>query len=79
MNQRVVPQLLMTSWERSRAFNIDASASMSFWEDRFEPGFLVFTQLTRDGLPFFPTEHTGDYRVGNSIISTSFNSNARLM
>jgi catechol 2,3-dioxygenase-like lactoylglutathione lyase family enzyme len=53
----------MTNWERSRTFYVDGLGHID-WEHQFEPDFPVFTQLTRDGLSFFLTEHTGDCPVG---------------
>jgi catechol 2,3-dioxygenase-like lactoylglutathione lyase family enzyme len=66
MTQRVFPQLRMTSWERSRTFYVDGLGFRVDWEHQFEPGFPVFTQLTRDGLSFFLTEHSGDCQVGGA-------------
>ena len=56
----------MTSWERSKRFYVDGLGFHVDWEHQFEPGFPVFTQLTRNGLSFFLTEHTGDCQVGGA-------------
>ncbi len=64
--QRAFPQLRMTDWERSRRFYVDGLGFRVDWEHRFEPGFPVFTQVTRDGLSLFLTEHTGDCRPGGA-------------
>jgi len=37
------------------------------WEHRFEAGFPGFAQVSRDGLPFFLTEHKGDCPVGGLV------------
>jgi catechol 2,3-dioxygenase-like lactoylglutathione lyase family enzyme len=66
MTQRVTPQLRMTDWSRSRAFYVDGLGFAVDWEHRFEPGFPVFTQITRDGLSLFLTEHAGDCQVGGA-------------
>ena len=66
MHQRVFPQLRMTDWKRTRAFYVDGLGFAVDWEHRFEPGFPVFAQLTRDGLSLFLTEHRGDYEVGGA-------------
>ncbi len=66
MNQRVFPQLRMTDWERTREFYADGLGFDVDWEHRFEPGFPVFAQLTRDGLSLFLTEHAGDCQVGGA-------------
>ena len=33
---------------------------------RFEPGFPVFAEVSRDGLSLFLTEHAGDCQVGGA-------------
>jgi hypothetical protein len=50
----------MTKWERTRAFYVDGLGFAVEWEHRFEPGFPVFTQVSRDGLALFLAEHEGD-------------------
>lgn len=65
--QRVVPTLRMIDYARSRAFYIDGLGFSIDWEHRFEPHFPVFMQLSRDGLAFFLTEHSGDCPVGGLI------------
>lgn len=66
MQQRVFPQLRMTFWNRSRAFYADRLGFKVDWEHRFEPGFPVFTQVSRDGLSLFLTEHAGDCQPGGA-------------
>jgi catechol 2,3-dioxygenase-like lactoylglutathione lyase family enzyme len=66
MNQRVFPQLRMTNWDRTRRFYSDGLGFVVDWEHRFEPGFPVFAQLTRDGLSLFLSEHAGDCQVGGA-------------
>lgn len=66
MNQRVFPQLRMTNWQRTRAFYEQGLGFIVDWEHRFEPGFPVFAQLTRDGLSLYLTEHSGDCQVGGA-------------
>jgi catechol 2,3-dioxygenase-like lactoylglutathione lyase family enzyme len=66
MRQRVFPQLRMTSWEHTRHFYVDGLGFGVDWEHRFEPGFPVFAQLTREGLSLFLSEHSGDCQVGGA-------------
>jgi catechol 2,3-dioxygenase-like lactoylglutathione lyase family enzyme len=66
MKQRVFPQLRMTDWQRSRAFYVEGLGFTVDWEHRFEPGFPVLAQLTRDGLSLFLSEHAGDCQVGGA-------------
>lgn len=68
LQQRVFPQLRMTSWHRSRAFYVDGLGFKVDWEHRFEPGFPVFTQISRDGLSLFLTEHAAIASPGVLLI-----------
>jgi catechol 2,3-dioxygenase-like lactoylglutathione lyase family enzyme len=65
--QRVMPTLRMTDYARSKQFYVDALGFQVDWEHRFEPGFPVFAQVSRDGMAFFLTEHTGDCSVGGLV------------
>jgi len=65
--QRVMPTLRITDYEASRTFYSDGLGFQIDWEHRFEPGLPVFMQVSRDGLAFFLTEHTGDCPVGGLI------------
>ncbi len=56
----------MTSWERSRRFYVEGLGFTVEWEHRFEPGFPVFTKVSRDGVALFLTEHSGDCEVGGA-------------
>lgn len=67
MLQSVIPQLRMTNWERTRAFYEHGLGFHVDWEHRFEPGFPVFAQITRDGLSLFLTEHRGDCEAGGAV------------
>ena len=66
MTQRVTPQLRSTNWARTRAFYEDGLGFRVQWEHRFEPGFPVFAEVSRDGLSLFLTEHAGDCQVGGA-------------
>jgi catechol 2,3-dioxygenase-like lactoylglutathione lyase family enzyme len=62
--QRVMPTLRITDYTRSKRFYVDGLGFQVDWEHRFEPGFPVFMQVSRDGLAFFLTQHTGDCPSG---------------
>ena len=66
MSQRVIPQLRSTNWQRTRAFYEVGLGFGVDWEHRFEPGFPVFAQVSRDGLRLFLTEHAGDCQAGGA-------------
>ena len=65
--QQVMPTLRMTNYERSRQFYVERLGFQVDWEHRFEPGFPVFAQVSREGLAFFLTEHSGDCPVGGLV------------
>ena len=64
--QRVIPQLRMTDWSRSRAFYEKGMGFSVMWEHTFEPGFPVFAELQLDGVSLFLTEHADDCQVGGA-------------
>lgn len=66
MSQRVTPQLRSTNWARTRAFYERGLGFRVEWEHRFEPGFPVFAEVSRDGVALFLTEHAGDCQVGGA-------------
>jgi catechol 2,3-dioxygenase-like lactoylglutathione lyase family enzyme len=66
-SQRVMPTLRITDYARSKGFYVEGLGFHVDWEHRFEPGFPVFAQVSRDGLAFFLTEHTGDCPVGGLV------------
>lgn len=67
MPQTVIPQLRMTRSAVSLPFYVQGLGFAVDWEHRFEPGFPLFCQLTREGQTVFLTEHTGDCEVGGAV------------
>ena len=67
MEQTVIPQLRITSADRSLAFYVDGLGFSVDWKHQFERGFPIFMQLTRQGQTIFLTEHTGDCQVGGAV------------
>jgi uncharacterized glyoxalase superfamily protein PhnB len=65
--QAVIPALRITNEARSKAFYCDALGFQVDWEHRFEPGFPIFMQISRDNLTLYLTEHTGDCQVGGLV------------
>ncbi len=66
-SQRVLPTLRITDYARSKRFYVDGLGFAVDWESRFQPGFPVFMQVSRDGMSFFLTEHKGDCPTGALI------------
>jgi len=65
--QRVVPALRITDYERSKVFYVERLGFGIEWEHRFEPHFPVFMSVVRDGMRLFLSEHTGDCQVGGLV------------
>ena len=62
-----MPTLRMTDYARSKQFYLDSLGSRIDWEHRFEPGFPVFMQVSREDLAFSLIEHKGDCPVGGLV------------
>ena len=67
MPQTVIPQLRMRHADTTLPFYVQGTGFVVDWEHRFEPGFPLFAQLTRDGQTIFLTEHSGDCEVGGAV------------
>jgi catechol 2,3-dioxygenase-like lactoylglutathione lyase family enzyme len=65
--QRLFPTLRILDYERSRAFYTEGLGFHVDWEHRFEPGFPVFMQVTRDGLSLYLSQHAGDCQPGGLV------------
>ena len=65
--QRVIPALRITNYERSKAYYMDTLGFVVEWEHRFEPGFPVFMSIARDGMQIYLSEHSGDCQVGGLV------------
>src|SRR6266540_1862485 len=62
-----MPTLRIADYATSKGFYVDGLGFQIDWEQRFKSHFPVFMQVSRQGLAFFLTEHTGDYPVGALI------------
>ena len=67
MPQTVIPQLRMRHADTTLPFYVQGLGFVVDWEHRFESGFPLFAQLTRDGQTIFLTEHGGDCEVGGAV------------
>ena len=65
--QRVIPALRITNYERSKAFYTAGLGFTVGWEHRFEPHFPVFMSLSLDGMEIYLSEHAGDCQVGGLV------------
>lgn len=65
--QRVVPALRITDYERSKAFYVEMLGFTVDWEHRFEVNFPVFMSVVRDGMQVYLTQHSGDCQAGGLV------------
>jgi catechol 2,3-dioxygenase-like lactoylglutathione lyase family enzyme len=65
--QRVIPALRITNYERSKAFYSEGLGFSVDWEHRFEPHFPVFMSLSLDGMEIYLSQHAGDCQVGGLV------------
>src|SRR5262245_32043560 len=65
--QRVVPALRITDYERSKVYYVERLGFSVEWEHRFEPRLPVFMSVVRDDMRIFLSEHSGDCQVGGLV------------
>lgn len=65
--QAVIPALRIGDYERAKGFYLDGLGFSLDWEHRFEPGFPVFVQITREGMTIYLTQHRGDCAPGGLV------------
>ena len=65
--QRVIPTLRITHYDRSKVFYLEQLGFTLEWEHRFEPHFPVFLSIVRDGMRLYLSEHAGDCQVGGLV------------
>lgn len=65
--QNVIPTLRMTNYEQSKRFHTEGLGFRIDWEHRFEPGFPVFIQVSRDGMTIYLSEHRGNCQPGGLV------------
>ncbi len=65
--QNVYPTLRITDEDAAKAFYVDALGFQINWEHRFEPGFPVFMEISRDGLSLYLSQHRGAGPAGGLV------------
>jgi catechol 2,3-dioxygenase-like lactoylglutathione lyase family enzyme len=65
--QRVIPTLRITDYERSKAYYVERLGFTVDWEHRFEANFPVFMSVVREGMQVYLTQHRGDCQVGGLV------------
>ena len=62
-----VPILRMFDLAKARAFYVDLLGFRVDWEHRFEPGFPLYMQVSRDSVRLHLSEHHGDGTPGQVV------------
>jgi len=62
--KRVVPVLRIFDEAKAKAFYVDLLGFQIDWEHRFEPGYPLYMQISRDGVRLHLSEHHGDGTPG---------------
>lgn len=65
---RTIPILRMFDIAKAEAFYGDFLGFSVDWDHRFEPGFPLYRQISRDALVLHLTEHHGDAAPGASVL-----------
>ena len=65
--KRVVPVLRIFDVAKAKAFYVDLLGFQIDWEHRFEPGYPLYMQISRDGVRLHLSEHHGDGTPGQVV------------
>lgn len=65
--KNAVPILRLFDIAKAKAFYIDLLGFRVDWEHRFEPGYPLYMQVSRDGVRLHLSEHHGDGTPGSVV------------
>ena len=65
MQVQAIPIIRIFDEAKAKEFYLDFLGMSLDWEHRFEPGFPIYMQVSRDGLVFHLSEHSGDCTPGS--------------
>lgn len=65
MQFQVIPIIRIFDEAKAKQFYLDFLGMSLDWEHRFEPGFPIYMQISRDELVFHLSEHSGDCTPGS--------------
>jgi uncharacterized glyoxalase superfamily protein PhnB len=65
MRFQAIPIIRIFDETKAKEFYLDFLGMSLDWEHRFEPGFPIYIQVSRDGLVFHLSEHSGDCTPGS--------------
>jgi uncharacterized glyoxalase superfamily protein PhnB len=67
MEFQAIPIIRIFDEAKAREFYLDFLGMSLDWQHRFEPGFPLYMQVSRDNLLFHLSEHSGDGTPGSKI------------
>ncbi|MFQ5609192.1 MAG: glyoxalase superfamily protein [Woeseiaceae bacterium] len=67
MNFKAIPVIRIFDEEKAREFYVQFLGMNVDWEHRFEEGFPLYMQVSRDGLVLHLSEHSGDCTPGSKV------------
>lgn len=67
MEFQAIPIIRIFDEAKAREFYLDFLGMNLDWQHRFEPGFPLYMQVSRDNLLFHLSEHSGDGTPGAKI------------
>lgn len=65
MRFQAIPIIRIFDEDKAKEFYLEFLGMAQDWEHRFEPGFPVYMQVSRDDLVFHLSEHSGDCAPGS--------------
>lgn len=67
MEFQSIPILRIFDEQKAKEFYLGFLGMKLDWEHRFEPGFPIYMQVSRDNLVFHLSEHSGDCTPGSKV------------
>lgn len=67
MNFQTIPIIRIFDEEKAKEFYLDFLGMTLDWKHRYEAGFPIYMQVSRDGLVFHLSEHSGDCTPGSKV------------
>lgn len=76
MGFQTIPIFRIFDEEKAKAFYVGFLGMTVGWEHRYEPGFPIYMQVSKDNLVFHLSEHSGDCTPGSKafVNTTKFDS-----
>lgn len=67
MKFQTIPIIRVFDEEKAKEFYLEFLGMNLDWEHRFEPGLPIYMQVSKEGLVFHLSEHSGDCTPGSKV------------